>query len=347
MSKEENKIKISVVVITYNQQETIRQTLDSILAQKGDFDLELVIGEDCSTDNTLAICKEYASKVDNCQLNTDNRAVVVKLLSGPKNLGITANYFRTLQACTGEFIGDIAGDDYYCDDHALEKQMQYLQSHPEVGLMGANGYRYYVRRQEIVPGLNPAVDAANSRAKEFYFSADYTGGVYFKPVGTMIRRNILTYIDYDEILRRKLPVEDYPMQAIWSQHTKFACLPDLLVTYRVYEESATFISFDYPKYLQYHKGLAETRRYLNELFPNDVCFSEEWLQEYEFYKEFLLYLHQFKYKKAKQLIAEVSAKIPNASKLTQAKRFTKTWLHFVATHYIKERIYKKEKKKRT
>ena len=52
-------MKISVGVITYNQQTTIRQTLDSILMQKGDFDLELVIGEDCSTDNTRAICEEY------------------------------------------------------------------------------------------------------------------------------------------------------------------------------------------------------------------------------------------------------------------------------------------------
>ena len=50
--------KISVGVITYNQEFTIRQTLDSILAQKGDFDLELVIGEDCSLDNTFAICQE-------------------------------------------------------------------------------------------------------------------------------------------------------------------------------------------------------------------------------------------------------------------------------------------------
>ena len=54
-----SKIKVSVGVITYNQQDTIRQTLDSILAQKGDFDLEIVIGEDCSTDNTRAICEEF------------------------------------------------------------------------------------------------------------------------------------------------------------------------------------------------------------------------------------------------------------------------------------------------
>lgn len=335
MSKEESKVKISVVVITYNQQETIGQTLDSILMQKGDFDLELVIGEDCSPDRTYAICADYAQRYPK----------QIKLLSGPKNLGITANYFRVLKACTGEFIGDIAGDDYYCDDHALEKQMQYLQSHSEVGVLGANGYRFYVKRNEKVLGENELVNKMD--AKEFYFSPKYPGGVIIQGGGVMFRRSLLQYIDYDEIIRRKLPVEDYPMQAIWSQHTKFWRLDDPIVVYRVYKESSTFVPFEHPKYLSYYKGLAETRRYLNEIFPEDACFSEEWLQEYEFYKEFLLYLHQRDYKKAKQLMAEISAKIPNSAKLRQARRFTKTWLHFIAAHHLKELKYRKELKHNT
>ena len=215
----DKKTKISVAVITYNQQETIGQTLDSILAQKGEFDLELVIGEDCSTDNTLAICQEYISRVESQESRVESGKRTIKLLSGPKNLGITANYFRVLKACTGEFIGDIAGDDYYCDDHALEKQMMYMKQHPEVGVLGANGYRYYVKRNEKVLGENELVTKID--AKEFYFSSSYPGGVIIQGGGVMFRRALLQYIDHDEIIRRKLPVEDYPIQAIWSQHTKF------------------------------------------------------------------------------------------------------------------------------
>lgn len=335
MPKEKNKIKISVAVITYNQEDTIAQTLDSILMQKGNFDLELVIGEDCSQDNTLAICKQYAERYPS----------TVNLLSCPKNLGITANYFRTLQACTGEFIGDIAGDDYYCDDHALEKQMQYLQSHSEVGVLGANGYRFYVKRNEKVLGENELVNKMD--AKEFYFSPKYPGGVIIQGGGVMFRRSLLQYIDYDEIIRRKLPVEDYPMQAIWSQHTKFWRLDDPIVVYRVYKESSTFVPLDHPKYLSYYKGLANTRRYLNELFPNDACFTEEWLQEYEFYKEFLLYVHQRDYGKAKQLIADAPDRIKDSVKVRQAKRFTCTWAHFVCAYIIKEYKYKRELKQNT
>ncbi len=325
------KIKISVAVITYNQEDTIGQTLESILMQQGDFDLEVVVGEDCSTDRTLSICKQFEEHYPN----------IVKVLSGPKNLGITANYFRTLRACTGQFIGDIAGDDFYIDDHALNKQMHYMLEHTEVGVMGSNGYRFFVRQNRKEPGLNPAVTAKTDRARNFYFSADYKGGVYFKPVGMMIRRDMLELIDFDEIVRRQLPVEDYPIQAIWSQHTHFACLDDLLVTYRIYKESATFVPFDHPKYLSYHHGLADTRRYLNELFPQDACFTELQLQDYEFYKEFLLYLHRLEYGNARQLLKRYEH-LAAEPRYRQALRFMRSWLHFVAFHFYKERTYRKQ-----
>lgn len=329
MFEKENKPKISVAVITYNQQDTIAQTLDSILMQKGNFDLELVIGEDCSNDGTFAICQQYAAQYPD----------VVKLLSGPKNLGITANYFRTLQACTGEYIGDIAGDDYYCDDHALEKQVLYLQQHSQVGVLGANGYRFYVKQNRKELGENNLVTKVD--AKEFFFSPNYKGGVIIQGGGVMFRRSLLKYIDFDEIIRRKLPVEDYPIQAIWSQHTKFWRLDDPIVVYRVYKESATFVPFDHPKYLSYHRGLMNTRRYLNELFPEDACFSEEYMQDYEFYKEFLLYLHRLKYSEAKRLMSQY-CHLKSQPHYLQASKFMQSWFHFVAFHVYKEYIYKKQ-----
>lgn len=331
MFEKENTIKISVAVITYNQQDTIAQTLDSILMQKGDFDLELVIGEDCSTDNTWNICQEYADKYPD----------IIKLLPNTHNLGIMENEVRVLRACTGDFIGDIAGDDYYHDDHALEKQVGYLLQYPEVGVMGSNGYRFYVRRNEMVAGLNPSVTVENDQAKVFYFSPSYPGGVYFRPIGMMYRREVLQYLDFDEMIRRRLPVEDYPIQAVLSQHTHFACLPDLLVVYRIYKESSTFVSLDDSDYLEYHRGLADTRRYLNELFPHDACITEEQLQDYEFYKEFLLYLHQLQYGNARLLMNKFNH-LSAQPHYKQAARSMRTRLHFLAFHFYKENKYKKQ-----
>ena len=333
----EKKVKISVGVITYNQESTIRQTLDSILAQKGDFDLELIIGEDCGPDDTYAICADYAERYPN----------VVKMLPNTKNLGIMANFARVMRACTGDYIGICAGDDYWCDEQKLQKQLDYLKAHKDVGVVSSSGYKLLVKSNQLVPNaIAPFEPIADGNIKKFYFSPNYRGGVYAMPLTLLIKREVLLHVDFDEFVRRAFPVEDYPMQAILSQHCKWGHINDLCVVYRVYKESATFVSLDHPKYLQYHKGLVAIRRYLNELFPDDVCFTEERLQEYEFYKEFLLYLHQFKYKQAKQLIANATA-IADSAKVKQAKRFTQTWLHFIAAHYIKERAYKKDITKRT
>lgn len=327
------KTKISVGVITYNQESSVYQTLDSILAQKGDFDLEIVIGEDCSPDGTYAICADYAQRYPN----------MVKLLPNTKNLGIMANFARVMKACTGEYIGICAGDDYWCDEQKLQKQLEYFKAHKDVGVVSTSGYKLLVKTDTLVPNaIAPFEPIEDGDIKKFYFSKDYPGGVYAMPLTLLIKRDLMQYVDFEEFVKRGFPVEDYPMQAILAQHCKWGHINDLCVVYRVYKESATFISVDHPKYLQYYKGLANIRRYLNELFPDDVCFDEAWLQEYEFYKEFLLYLHQLNYKKAKQLIAGVSANIINFAKLRQAKRFSKTWLHFVAAHYIKEYNYKKE-----
>ena len=338
----EKKIKISVGVITYNQETTIRQTLDSILAQKGEFDLEIVIGEDCSTDATHAICEEYVSK---SQI-TNHKSQII-LLPNTHNLGIMANFARVLRACTGEYIGICAGDDYWCDEHKLQKQLEYFKAHKDVGVVSTSGYKHYVLRDEMAPGVAPLHPIEDGNVRRYYFSKSYPGaGVYAMPLTLLIKRDLLQYVDFDEFVRREFPVEDYPMQAVLAQHAKWGHINDLCVVYRVYKESATFISFDHPKYLQYHKGLANIRRYLNELFPNDVCFSEAWIQEYAFYKEFLLYLHQMDYKKAISLIEEVSANIPDSAKLKQAKRFTKSRIHFLMAHLIKEHKYKQELKRR-
>ena len=331
------RTKISVGVLTYNQESTIRQTFDSILVQKGDFDLELVVGEDCSPDHTYAICQEYAERYPD----------VVKLLPNTHNLGIMANFARIMHACTGDYIGICAGDDYWCDEMKLQKQLDYFRAHPEVGVVSTSGYRHYVLRDEMVPGIAPLQPVGDGDVKMFYFSKEYKGGVYAMPLSLLIKREVMQYVDFDEFVHRGFPVEDYPMQAILAQHCKWGHIIDLCVVYRVYKESATFISVDHPKYLWYHKGLMNIRRYLNELFPEDACFTEEWMQEYVFYKEFLLYLHRGEYKAAKQLVVHAPEMIHSMRQYRQAKDAVKSRLHFIAFRWYKEYKSTKEIKDRT
>ena len=116
------KPTVSVCMISYNHGKFIAQAIESILSQKADFSIELIIGDDCSTDDTFEICKAYARK--------DPR---VKLLSREKNLGVMPNFSRTLQACTGKYVAVCEGDDYWSDPRKLAIQVAFLDSHPNYG----------------------------------------------------------------------------------------------------------------------------------------------------------------------------------------------------------------------
>ncbi|MFQ5536426.1 MAG: glycosyltransferase family 2 protein [Gemmatimonadota bacterium] len=112
---------ISVRIITYNQVRFIRQTLESVLAQQTDYSYEIVIGDDCSTDGTSEIIDEYARRLPD----------VIRVLRPERNLGANLNDIRTRAACRGRYIAWLDGDDYWTDPHKLQKQVSFLESHPD------------------------------------------------------------------------------------------------------------------------------------------------------------------------------------------------------------------------
>jgi hypothetical protein len=117
-------MKVSVMMITYNHEEYISQAIESVLMQETDFPYELVIGEDCSTDGTRQVVVDYQEK------NPEK----IRLLLSAQNLGMHENARRTRQACRGEYIAVLEGDDYWTDPHKLQKQVDFLDSHPECAM---------------------------------------------------------------------------------------------------------------------------------------------------------------------------------------------------------------------
>lgn len=110
---------VSVFMLVYNQEQYIKQTLDSILGQQTNFAFNLVIGEDCSTDNTLSILKDYQARYPK----------KIKIISSDQNVGLIANFVRTIKACDGKYIAICDGDDYWIDDNKLQKQVDFLETH--------------------------------------------------------------------------------------------------------------------------------------------------------------------------------------------------------------------------
>jgi len=113
--------KVSVAMVTYNHEPYVSQAIASVLAQKADFDYELVIGEDCSTDRTREICENYARDFPR----------VIRLLTSEKNLGVKANAVRTLNACNGEYLAILDGDDYWTSPYKLQSQVDLMDRQSE------------------------------------------------------------------------------------------------------------------------------------------------------------------------------------------------------------------------
>lgn len=113
---------LSVLFITYNHEKYLRQSLESVLSQETDFDFEVVVGEDCSTDSTRDILREYKKAYPD----------KVRLLFRDRNFGRpTLNVYETAMECRGKYIATLEGDDYWIDTHKLQKAVDFLEAHPD------------------------------------------------------------------------------------------------------------------------------------------------------------------------------------------------------------------------
>ena len=129
----------SIVMITYNHEPYIKQAIESVLSQKVAFSIELVIGEDCSTDRTREIVMEYQKK----------HSDIIRVIISDKNVGMTKNFMRTLRACRGKYIALCEGDDFWHEPNKLQIQCDYLEKHPECGLVNTD-YNTYDQKKRIL-----------------------------------------------------------------------------------------------------------------------------------------------------------------------------------------------------
>lgn len=113
--------KISVCIIAYNQEMFIEQTVNSALMQEVDSDFEIVISDDCSTDQTRSIVQNIAIK----------HPGKIRLLPKETNIGATKNLAKAIQACRGDYIALLEGDDYWTSSQKLQKQLDFLENNPD------------------------------------------------------------------------------------------------------------------------------------------------------------------------------------------------------------------------
>jgi glycosyltransferase involved in cell wall biosynthesis len=213
-----NETLVSVCMITYNHEFFIAQALDSILMQKTDFEYEVVIGEDCSSDNTREILLRYKKKYPD----------KFKLLLHDENKGMMLNSFMTLQECKGQYIALLEGDDYWTDPIKLQYQIDEMQKNPLCGIS--------FHSSTILSDTIEIKKIANRRAKEnkiFSTSEIIYGG------DTGCFCHTASFVFKSEIIEKlpdfykNAPLGDYFLQILCSMDGGALYLDKVMSVYRV------------------------------------------------------------------------------------------------------------------
>lgn len=237
-----SKPTLSVHVLTYNCEKYIERTLQSILKQKTNFEYEIVIGDDHSTDNTFEILESYSKKHPN----------LINIEQNKEQLGILKNYINTLNRCQGDYVFDIAGDDMLKSEHALQKMVDVLQSDHSLGFVDSGYDCYYEKTKKTVPFINkPSIISS----EDFYKNQLLLGKII--PMGICYSKKALyNYVDFDTYLKMGITIEDYPMLVDLTMHTNFGRINESLHVYRMHNKSHSNIT-DFEKQLFLKKQLLE------------------------------------------------------------------------------------------
>lgn len=224
---------VSICCLTYNHEQYLSQALDSFLMQITDFPFEIIIGEDCSTDNTRKIIEQYMKKYPK----------IIKLVTSSSNVGLQENSYRTMHACNGEYIALCDGDDYWLDNKKLQIQINEMKQNVNIGIS------FHPASKLIQDGK---IIKSNFSYKKFYSLSEIVeSDFHFISTNTIIfKKDILNKIDKDIFL--KSPVNDVWIRIISSMESGAICINREMSIYRVQssgswtesmKNSEKFISF--------------------------------------------------------------------------------------------------------
>lgn len=309
MDKQEKKL-ISVIIPSYNRANTVGETIESIVAQEGlgtEYDVEIVIGDDCSTDNAREILEQYRQKYPN----------LIRLFLREENVGLGANWAMCVKDCRGKYICNCDNDDYWHNPQKLLIQLDYMESHPDSNVLLTNH-----RRHNRVTGVIVEEEARISRDKPLQHAVWGDGRTGFCNATIMYRADFLKeHLDLDEFIKRRFTLQDWNAWVILAAYTDFDIIPVSTATFGVETTSITR-----PKSIERlrkrYQGDKEVYRYLCELFPNEFPFDEN---NWELYTNGRLMAQAFElgdYKNAKFYGA-------NALGISKKKQFcSQHWLCF-------------------
>jgi glycosyltransferase involved in cell wall biosynthesis len=205
--------RVSVLLVTYNHAAYIREAVDSVLSQDLVGDLELVIGEDCSTDGTRDILEEYVRR--------DPQEV--RLFPRERNLGLAENLRRAWSECRGDYIAMLEGDDYWCKRRKLAQQVAAMDAHPDWTMCF---HRIQVTNEA---GRPPFLEPQEDNFPHETGLADILKRNYIGNVSTMYRRGVVPKIPAS---LARVVHQDWPLHVLHARQGKIGYLPDVMGVWR-------------------------------------------------------------------------------------------------------------------
>ncbi len=211
--------RVSVLLVSYNHEAYITEALDSVFSQQGDFEMEVIVADDFSSDRTLQVIDSYAKCIEK------NPKFIVKILPSDHNLGIVKNYQRALGACTGDYFAICEGDDYWLSVNKIQKQIEFMRSHEYCSFCFHNMYIYWQDRGEF-----EYFEAQRTLLDEFISTKDL---IVANTIGNF------TVCLYDARYLNSLPAKlfdlnfaDWMFNIVYSQYGQIGHLNEELSVYR-------------------------------------------------------------------------------------------------------------------
>lgn len=219
----------SVCIITYNHEKYISQAIESVLMQKTNFAWEIVIGEDCSQDFTAQILSKYKDKFPN----------QITLILQEKNVGAIRNAYEfSIPACRGKYIAFLEGDDYWTDEFKLQKQVDFLESNPDYGLVHGDVNHYYQESNSMIMAYNRTNSIKIPQGS--IFEDLLIPSHLIKTMTVCFRKELVEkYFNYGIAIERKWLLSDLPLWLDISYHSKIHYFDAVFATYRLADESAS------------------------------------------------------------------------------------------------------------
>lgn len=253
---------ISVIVVTYNQEATIARCLESIIAQRFNGRMEIVIGEDGSSDTTAEICRKYQADYPD----------IIRLHCNCRNKGLIDNYFDTMLNCTGQYLADCAGDDSWSDPYKLQKQFDFMEKNIHVGMVHTAWEYYDVNSGQTIPYRYNADKAEIFTPRQTLIPLLNRELKPYPHLSTALWRRDAMMAEYSndtELFRNRANTcEDLQIIAAMASRMAVAYLPDKTLLYSVGHSSVSSEE-SYPKTFDFYYGTVRLTRQIQLKYAVD------------------------------------------------------------------------------